>query len=65
MHASSELSSLWIIILIFIIIGTWEADGFAKLGDFHCVPGTDQVKETKNDDNDEKIKETTLMLMIL
>ena len=43
-----------IMIVIVIVIGTWEADCFAKLGDFHRVPGTHQVYDAENYDDDEK-----------
>ena len=43
-----------IIKIIIIIIGTWEADCFAKLGDFHCVPGRDHDDEKNDDDGDDE-----------
>ena len=46
---------VFVIIVLFIrIIGTWEADCFAKLGDFHCVPGRDDGDEEKHDDDDDE-----------
>ena len=49
---------VFVIIVLFIrIIGTWEADCFAKLGDFHCVPGRDDDDEENDDDDDDDEKE--------